>query len=253
MIVLRSVIFNLVFYLNLILFLVLGSFFFVLPRRWAIRALQAWAKTSLWWLKLICGTRIEVRGAENITSGPVLVAGKHQSFWETFAVLPLFDDPCVVLKKELTWIPVFGWFIFKFRMIAVERSAGATALRKLVSRAKQEAAQGRQIIIMPEGTRQAPGAPPDYKPGAAALYATLNCPCLPFGLNSGVFWPRRKFLRLPGTIVVEFLPVIPAGLPRRQFQEQLQQQIEGSTNRLVAEAMAGTKREQTLDSGVASR
>ena len=232
---LRSLIFNIVFYLNLAAFLLLGSAFFITPRKWAIRALQAWARTSLWWLRVICGTGIEVRGLQNIPAGAILVAGKHQSFWETFAILPYLDDPCMVLKKELTWIPFFGWFIFKFRMIAVERSAGSAALRKLMARGVAELARGRQIVIMPEGTRRAPDAPPDYKPGAAALYATLGCPCLPFALNSGLYWPRRKFWRYPGTIILEFLPVIPAGLPRRAFQERLQNAIETATTRVVAE------------------
>ena len=236
MIVLRSIIFNLIFYLNLVLFLVLGSWLLLCPRIWAIRALQVWAKSSLWWLEVICNIKIEIRGRENILNGPCMVAGKHQSFWETFAVLPLFDDPCMVLKRELTLIPFFGWFCLKFKMIAVERSAGSAALRKLVARGKEEIARGRSIIIMPEGTRRGVDDPPDYKPGAAALYSALNVPCVPFGLNSGLFWPRRKFLRLPGTIVLEFMPAIAAGLRRKEFQKQLEAAIEASSARLLTEA-----------------
>ena len=235
MIGLRSLIFNIAFYVNLTLFLVLGAEFFLTPRKWSVRALQVWARSSLWLLRVICGTYIEVRGAKNIPNGPVLVAGKHQSVWETFAILPYLDDPCMVLKKELSWIPVFGWFIFKFRMIRLERSAGTAALRDLMARGVEELAAGRQIVIMPEGTRQAPDAPPAYKPGAAALYGTLGSACLPFALNSGLFWPRRKFLRFPGTVILEFLPLIPAGLPRKVFQERLQTDIETATARLVAE------------------
>ena len=236
MIAIRSAIFNVVFYVNLVLFLVIGSPLFLAPRIWAIRALQLWARTSLWWMKVICGTRMEVRGAAHIPQGAALVAGKHQSFWETFAILPLLEDPCMVLKRELTFIPLFGWFALKFRMIAVERSAGSAALRNLVKRGKREVAEGRQIVIMPEGTRKAPDDPPDYKPGAAALYAQLGVPCVPFGLNAGLFWPRRKFLRHPGTIVLEFLPAIPAGLPRAEFQRRLEAAIETCTRALVAEA-----------------
>ena len=235
MIALRSIIFNIAFYVNLILFLLVGSVFFFTPRKWSIEALKTWARTSLWLLRVICNIRIDVRGFANIPQGPLLVAGKHQSLWETFAVLPYLNDPCMVLKKELSWIPFFGWFIFKFRMIAVERSAGSAALRKLMARGVEELAAGRQIVIMPEGTRQAPDAPPNYKPGAAALYGKLNCACVPFALNSGVFWPRRKFLRYPGTIVLEFLAPIPAGLPRKAFQERLESNIETTTRRLVAE------------------
>jgi 1-acyl-sn-glycerol-3-phosphate acyltransferase len=199
-------------------------------------ALKLWARTSLWLLRVICGTRMEVRGAAHIPHGAALVAGKHQSFWETFAILPLLDDPCMVLKKELTLIPLFGWFALKFRMIAVERSAGSAALRNLVKRGKQEVEAGRQIVIMPEGTRKGPDDLPDYKPGAAALYAQLGVPCVPFGLNAGLFWPRRKFMRYPGTIVIEFLPALPPGLPRGEFQRRLQEAIESSTLALVAEA-----------------
>jgi 1-acyl-sn-glycerol-3-phosphate acyltransferase len=238
MIAFRSLIFNLVFYLNMVVFLLVGLPLFVAPRRWAIATLKLWAQTSLWWLKVICGTRMEVRGAEHIPSGAVLIAGKHQSFWETFAILPLLDDPCMVLKRELTLIPIFGWFALKFRMIAVERSAGSSALRNLVKRGKEEVAAGRQIVIMPEGTRKSPDDSPDYKPGAAALYGQLGVPCVPFGLNAGLFWPRRKFLRYPGTIVIEFLPALPAGLPRGEFQRRLQDAIETSSRALVAEARA---------------
>jgi 1-acyl-sn-glycerol-3-phosphate acyltransferase len=241
---LRSLIFNIAFYVNLILFLVLGSFYFVLPRRHAMGGLKAWASVSTWLLRVICGTRLEVRGSEHIPKGAALVAGKHQSFFETFAILPLLDDPCVVMKRELTLIPIFGWFALKFRMIGVERSAGSAALRKLMTRAQEEAKAGRQIFIMPEGTRAAPDAPPDYKPGAAALYGSLGLPCVPFGLNSGLFWPRRKFIRLPGSIVIEFLPVIPAGLSRKTFQERLQHDIESATNALVAEARSAQSRNE---------
>jgi 1-acyl-sn-glycerol-3-phosphate acyltransferase len=231
----RSIVYNVVFYVNLMLFLVLGSPFFLTPRKWSIRALQAWATTSLWWLKVICGTRYEIRGLENVPQGAVLVAAKHQSTWETFALLPMFDDPAMVLKRELIFIPLFGWFIPKFRMIPVERSAGAAALNAMVARAREAARMGRQIVIFPEGTRRAPGALPDYKPGAAALYLQLRLPCLPVALNSGLFWPRREFLRYPGTIVVEVLPVIEAGLKRREFAERLEATIETATARLLSE------------------
>jgi 1-acyl-sn-glycerol-3-phosphate acyltransferase len=197
MIAVRSAIFNVVFYVNLILFLVIGSPLLLGPRKWAIRALQLWARSSLWWLKVLCNIKMEVRGREHIPVGAALVAGKHHSLWETFAILPLLDDPCMVLKRELILIPLFGWFGMKFRMIAVERSAGSAALRNLVKRGKEEVERGRQIVIMPEGTRKGPDDPPDYKPGAAALYGQLGVPCVPFGLNAGLFWPRRKcFCRL---------------------------------------------------------
>jgi 1-acyl-sn-glycerol-3-phosphate acyltransferase len=238
MIFIRSLIFNVIFYINLALFLVLGAEFFFTPRKWSIRALQAWARSSIWLLRVICNVKMEVRGRQYIPHGPAIIAGKHQSFWETFAILPLLDDPCFVLKKQLTYIPFFGWFILKFKMIAVDRGAGSAALRDLITRAKEEVVKPRQIIIMPEGTRRGPDDPPDYKPGAAAVYGQLGVPCVPFGLNAGLFWPRRKFLRLPGTIIIEFCPPIPPGLPRKEFQARLQLAVESSSNALIAEARA---------------
>ena len=235
MIQLRSALFNVVFYVNLALFLVLGSGFYFTPRKWSIRALQLWARSTLFWLRVIAGIRFEVRGGERIPQGACLVAGKHQSFWETFAILPLLDDPAMVLKKELTYIPFFGWFIYKFRMIPVERSAGTQALRALIDAAEKAVAMGRQVVIMPEGTRRAPDDPPDYKPGAAALYGKLNVACIPFALNSGLFWPRRQFIRRPGTIVISFLEPIPPGLNRKAFQSRLESEIESETRNLVAE------------------
>jgi 1-acyl-sn-glycerol-3-phosphate acyltransferase len=231
----RSLLFNVAFYVNLILFLVLGMGFFVTPRTWSIAALKAWASTSLWLLRVIAGTRMEVRGREFIPDGAALVAGKHQSAWETFALIPLFRDPAIVLKRELIFIPLFGWFIPKFRMIPVERSAGTQALKRMTKAAGEAIAMNRQILIFPEGTRREPEAPPDYKPGAVALYLKLGQPCVPFALNSGLFWPRRSFLRYPGTIIVEFLPPIEAGLSRREFSARLETAIEGATSRLVQE------------------
>jgi 1-acyl-sn-glycerol-3-phosphate acyltransferase len=236
MLAFRSLLFNLVFYVNLAVFLVLGFWFMFTPRSWSMWALKQWARVSLWWLKVIAGTHMEVRGREHIPQGAALLAGKHQSFWDIFALLPLLDDPALVLKKELTYIPLFGWFCLKFRMIAVDRSAGTAALKKMTADAKQAASEGRQVMIFPEGTRCAPGAAPDYKPGAAALYMQMGVPCTPFALNSGLFWPRRKFIRRPGTIIVEFLPAIEPGIDRRVFMARLQDEIETATDRLLREA-----------------
>ncbi len=237
MIVLRSVVFNILFYLVLILFLVLGSPVLLMSRLTAIRALQAWGRTTNWMLRVVCNIKVEVRGLENIPPGPILVAGKHQSTWETVALPALFHDPCMVEKKELFYVPIYGWpYTYKFRMIGVDRSGGARALKDLIARGRKEIAAGRQIIILPEGTRRPVDAAPDYKPGAAALYAGLDVLCVPFGLNAGLFWPRRKFIRKPGTIIIEFGKPIPAGLPRKIFQQQLEGVVESITNRLVAES-----------------
>ena len=235
MLVFRSLLFNLVFYINLVLFLVLGFWFLFTPRSWSMAALKTWATVSLWWMKLITGTTMEVRGRQFIPEAGGLQAGKHRSAWDIFALLPLLSDPALVLKRELTLIPVFGWFCLKFRMISVDRSAGPSALKKMIADAKTAVATNRQVLIFPEGTRMAPDSPPDYKPGATALYMHLGVPCTPFALNSGLYWPRRQFIRRPGTIIVEFLPPIEAGLARKIFSSRLQDAIEEATDRLVAE------------------
>lgn len=235
---LRSLLFAIVFYINTAVFLVVGSPLLLGPRRWAMMGLKAHAHASLWWLRLIVGTRLEVRGRQHMPTPPVLIAAKHQSAWDTFALITLFDDPAMVMKAELGWIPFYGWFSHKFRHIFVKRDRGPSALKQLIRDARDRAAAGREIVIFPEGTRRSPLAPPDYKPGVVALYEALDIPCLPLALNSGLFWPRRKLARYPGTIVVEFLEPIPADLPRAAFRRVLEERIESATARLVSEALA---------------
>jgi 1-acyl-sn-glycerol-3-phosphate acyltransferase len=231
----RSLLFNVLFYVTTALFLLLGSPLLFGPRRWAMAALAIHGRFELWLLKTIVGTKLEVRGLEKRPPGACLVAAKHQSAWETFGLIPLFRDPALLMKRELFWIPFHGWFSRKFEMIPVDRDRGPSALRRMVREAKKRAAQGREIIIFPEGTRRAPGAPPDYKTGVVLLYETLGIPCVPLALNSGAFWPRRSLTRKPGTIVVEFLDPIPPGLPKAEFLERLIGAIEPASARILAE------------------
>lgn len=238
MLLLRSLVFFVVFYVNTALFLVLGSWLLLAPRRWAMQGLRLHGLASLWWLKAICGTRLDVRGKEKLPEGACLIACKHQSAWDTFALIPVFRDPAVVMKAELGLIPLYGWFSHKFRHIFVRRESGPSALRAMIRDARERAAQGREIVIFPEGTRRPPGAPPDYKPGFVALYEGLELPCVPLALNSGLFWPRRSFLRYPGTIVIEILDPIPPGLPRAEARALIQERIESACARLIAEARA---------------
>ena len=184
---------------------------------------------------MVCGTTVEFRGLEKIPPGALLVASKHQSLWETFALFTLFADPAYIMKRELMWIPFFGWYTWKAGMIPVDRGKGAQALADMNERARRELARDRQIIIFPEGTRRPPGAEPRYKYGIVHLYAETGVPCLPIALNSGLFWPRRSLRRYPGTIRVEVLDPIPPGLDKEEFFERLQQTIEAATARLVAE------------------
>lgn len=235
MLLLRSLLFTLAFYVTTALFLVLGSWLLLGPRSWAMAGLRTHAIVSVWLLKMIAGTKLEVRGREKLPGGAVLVVSKHQSAWDTFGLVPLFRDPAIVLKDELKWIPFYGWFCVKFEHILVKRDKAARALKAMIADAQQRAGQGREIVIFPEGTRQAPGAPPDYKPGYVALYEALALPCVPLALNSGLFWPRRSLLRLPGTIIVEFLDPIPPGLSRKEFRALLEERLEAGATQLVAE------------------
>jgi len=233
---LRSLLFNLAFYVATAAFLLVGSPLLLAPRSWAMAGLVAHARVCCWLLRVIAGTKIEVRGRENLPAGAALIAAKHQSAWDTFGLIPLLHDPAVVMKAELGWIPVYGWFSHKFGMIFVSREKRAAALRRLMRDARDRAAAGRHVLIFAEGTRRPPGAPPDYKPGVAALYEALDVPCIPLALNSGLFWPRRSFHRLPGTVIVQFLTPIPPGLGRKPFMILLADRIETATSALVAEA-----------------
>lgn len=195
-----------------------------------------WVRGVLGWLAATRNLRHRVRGAENLPAGPFLIASKHQSSWETLAFATLFPDCAIVLKRELYWIPVVGWAMARAGNIGVDRKAGAKALRRMLREAEAAASEGRPILIFPEGTRVAVGSAPPYQPGVAALYAHLKLPVVPVALNSGVFWPRRAFVKRSGTIEVEILPPIPAGLPRTAFVGRLRAAIEPAAERLAAAA-----------------
>ncbi len=235
MLIIRSVLFNIAFYLNTAILLVVALPTFLMPYWGIVEIARLWGRINLWLLRVIAGVKIEVRGREKIPQGPLLVASKHQSAWETFTLVTLFPNPVFILKRELQWIPLFGWFTIKGRMVPVDRGGGAAALRAMTARARYELMQNRQLIIFPEGTRRAAGAEPRYKFGVAHLYAGAGVPCLPVALNSGLFWPRRSLLRYPGTVVVEFLDVIPAGLSQNEFFAKLQDEIETATALLIEE------------------
>ena len=232
---LRSVAFNILFYLNLLLHFIAAIPTLILPRRAILEVTRFWAGTNIWLLRVVCGIKADFRGTEKIPRGSFLVASKHQSLWETFALLLLFPDPAFILKRELIWVPFFGWYAWKAGMIPVNRGKRSQALADMTVRAREELACGRQIVIFPEGTRRAPGAEPSYKYGIVHLYAETGVPCLPIALNSGLFWPRRSFRRYPGTVLVEVLDPIASGLDKQVFAERLKDVIETATARLIAE------------------
>jgi 1-acyl-sn-glycerol-3-phosphate acyltransferase len=230
---LRSLIYNVLFYVVLVFWLIVAIPTVAMRRTAIIKIAKLWSRQSTWLLRIVCNVKVEYRGLDKIPNGPLIVASKHQSMWETFALLQMFDHPLYILKRELTRIPFFGWYLIKAGMISVDRRAGGRALLKMVRQASEEVRNGRQLIIFPEGTRRPVGAPPDYKPGVAQLYASSRVSCLPVALNSGLFWPRRTFMRYPGTLVVEFLDLLPPGLPRDEFLTRISIAIEEATVRLV--------------------
>lgn len=238
----RSVAFNVAFYLNLFVHFMAAIPTLALPRRAIIEVARFWARTNIWLLRAICGIKVEYRGLEKIPQGALLVASKHQSLWETFALLPLFSDPAFILKRELMWIPFWGWYAWKARMIPVDRGKRSQALAGMTIYARDALRNGRQIVIFPEGTRRAPGAEPNYKYGVVHLYAETGVTCLPIALNSGLFWPRRSICLRPGTVLVEILDPIQPGLDKDAFFERLQRDLETATARLIAEAKVTTAR-----------
>jgi 1-acyl-sn-glycerol-3-phosphate acyltransferase len=237
MTILRSAIFILWFALVTVVLAVGFLPAFALPRAVTVFMARLWVRLNFWGLRVFAGLGFEVRGP--VPGKGVLIALKHMSMWETMAIYSVLDDPAIILKRSLTNVPFYGWYLRKARMIAIDREGGAQALRAMAVKARAELDAGRSIAIFPEGTRVKPGAAPDYKSGVAALYGQLGVPCVPVALNSGLFWTGPVgFLKKKGTIVLQFLPAIPPGLPRRDFMRRLEGGIETATGALVAEGRA---------------
>lgn len=239
MLFLRSLVFQIVYYANLALWMTLWLPALAMRRQFTLELGRQWGRTSLWLLDKIAGVKVEFRGRENIRTGAVIVACKHQSVWETFVLPMLFPDFSFILKRELIWIPFFGWYLLSAEQIAIDRSGGGKLLPQIVEKVKAIFAQGRQLFIFPEGTRRPAGAPPEYKFGVAHIYSQTNVAVVPAALNSGLFWARRAFTIRPGTVVIEFLPAIEPGLKPRALFKELQERIETASDRLIAEAVAG--------------
>jgi len=243
--VVRSLLFNVAFYVNTFVQIVFYLPLLLLPRRYVWIPVRSWAAGNQILLKWICGIDHQIAGFEKIPRGGIIVASKHQSAWETFTIAAMMPDPTFVLKRELQWIPLFGWYTMKARLIPVNRGTRQAALEQIAVGAREKMKDGRQIIIYPEGTRRPIGAEPAYKYGVAHLYGELNVPCVPVALNSGLYWPRRSLRFMPGTIRMEFLDPIMPGMDRSEFLKVLQDRIETATARLVAEGKAEIARTKT--------
>jgi 1-acyl-sn-glycerol-3-phosphate acyltransferase len=236
----RSLLFNFFFYGWTTLCVVAGLPLLLGPRIWIYYLGRIWVRPVLAALALVCGLGYRVRGRENLPQGPVLIAAKHQSAWDTIVFSVLLWDHSFVLKQELLRIPLFGLFLSRAGLIPVDRRGGSKALRRMVAEARQVAAAGRPIVIFPEGTRVAPDQHRPYQPGVAALYGQLGVPVVPVALNSGLFWRRNSLWKRPGTITLEFLPPIAPGLPRKAFLQRLEAAIEGRSRALLSESEAET-------------
>lgn len=239
MTMLRSILFNLLFWIWTAI-AVLGFVPLLLgPVRWAPKAQNAWAAGAEWLLRHIVGITWRERGRENLPDGAVIVACKHQSAYETIVMQLLLRDPAIVMKRELLNIPLYGWYSRRMGMIPIDRRASSTAMRQMLRAAEAAAAQGRPILIFPEGTRSAPGAAPRYLPGVAGLYRHLNLPVVPVALDSGLLWGRNTMRKRAGTVTLQYLPPIEPGLDRRAFMAELEQRIESATAALLAESGFG--------------
>ena len=236
--VIRSVAFNAAFYLNLIVQMILFSpIYFVLPRKKAYFIPKFWAASNRWIFDKVAGVTFEIEGLENLTAESCIISPKHQSTWDTIAFVPFIEDPIYILKRELLWIPLFGWYAAKQRMIPVNRAARGKSMAAVMDRAKLEMATGRQLIIYPEGTRRPSGAEPVYKFGIARLYRDLQIPVIPIVHHCGLFWPRRKILKQPGHFKARILPAIPPGMNHNDFFEHLVEVMERESDKLLVETI----------------
>ncbi len=233
----RSLTFNLYYFGTMALWVLFMCLLLPFPRRVMRTAVRGWMRTLGWGMRWIVGLRWEIRGLDNLPEGPVVLASKHQSAWDTGIFTILVPEPIYVLKKELLDIPLWGWCAAKAGSVSVDREGGASALKQMLADCLTELDENSgQVIIFPEGTRTTPGSHPPYHPGVAAIYQRTDAPVIPVALNSGLYWGRRSFYIHSGTIVLEFLPAMPKGMDRRAFMADLERQIEDATARLVEEA-----------------
>ena len=232
---LRSALFALIFYAGTVPAVLLAfpvSLLGTRPlRAWA----DGWCRFHRLCARWLLGVRSRVEGA--VPTGPCLVAAKHQSMYETLEMFILLDEPAMVLKRELVDIPFWGWVVRRYGVIPVDRQGGAAALRRMMRAAEAAIAEGRPIVIFPEGTRVAPGETPPLQPGFAGLYRAFGLPVVPVALDSGRLWPRHRFLKKPGIVTMAFGEPIPTGLGRREIESA----VHAAINRLEPAALGDAR------------
>tara|TARA_Y100001936_G_C16080045_1_gene677049 strand:+ start:98 stop:856 length:759 start_codon:yes stop_codon:yes gene_type:complete len=233
----RAILFNITFYgaTAVLCFLYLPSL--LLPRPIFIKVITSYFQTMYFIERTVLGLKMEVRGLENLPKkGSYIVASKHQSAYETLKLFILFGDPAIVYKRELTLIPLWGWFMLKAQMIPIDRKRWKTAMQSIIENAESVVKEGRPIAIYPQGTRVKVGEQRPYKYGFMKLYTAYDLPIVPVALNTGYFWAKNAFLKKPGTAIIEILPPIEAGKDPAVTFEILQRQIEDRSDELLLEA-----------------
>ena len=237
MVVLRSTLFFLGMVLATLVFVPLSILLLPFPFPLRFKIISKWAVVNLWWLTITCGIRYEVEGLENIPDQAAIIMCKHQSAWETLILQQLFPPQVWILKRELLWIPIYGWGLAAMNPIAIDRSAGVRALKQIVRQGCERLAAGLWVVIFPEGTRVAPGQRKKYQPGGAMLAEKSGYPIVPIAHNSGYFWPRNSFRKWPGTIKMVIGPVIdPAGKSATEITREVEHWIESTVTQLPAPA-----------------
>lgn len=225
----RSILFNLFYFIWTFCLSFIGCLTAPLPRKAIMGIAKFWSVTTMKAMEVLIGLKYRVEGIENLPENSAfIIASKHQSAFETIAYHAIFPHPVFVLKKELLWLPLFGWNLLLTGCIPIDRSSGMKAMRSILEGAQKRLKEGYPVVIFPEGTRTAPGTTVKYNPGVGLLYEQCNVPVIPVVLNSGEFWKRKAFVKQPGTITVKILPPMPKGLQKREFIDRLQNEIENA-------------------------
>ena len=231
--IIRSIFFYVLMCLWTILLGLLCMPYLIVPSHYLNKPIKIWISGIFFLLKYVCNIVHELKGLENIPLNPILVASKHQSAFETFALFYYLPQSIFIHKRQLFFIPIFGQYLKKINMISIDRAGGVSTVRLMLKQTKIKVSQGYSIIIFPEGTRKIPGAKPNYKPGFVTVYEQIKTKILPVAVNSGKFWPKHSFIKKPGNIIIEFLPLIDSNLPRNQVLMEVQKKIEEATNKII--------------------
>ena len=228
----RSILFNFFLYLWTILLGVVFLPYLFTPSHYLRQPAKLWVKGIFYLLKFICNITYEFRGINNIPKTAVIAASKHQSAFETLALFFYLEKSIFIHKKELFYIPIFGLYLKKYKMISINRKQGTKAIRKMLNEVKKRIIEGNSIIIFPEGTRKKPGELPDYKTGIAGIYIKAETFVLPIAVNSGYYWPKHSFIKKPGKIIIKFLELIPPKLEKKIFLKKIELVIEQGTKEI---------------------